>query len=57
MVTHAAHGYIQELLFWTRLDGPTCKTFNDLALAASLVSYRASLPSFSCFPMAQLTIL
>lgn len=57
MVKHAAHDYIQELILQTRLNGPTCKTFNDLTLAASLVSYRASLSSFSCFPMAQLTIL
>lgn len=34
MLKRAAHGCIQEFIFWTRLLGPTHKTFDDLCLAA-----------------------
>lgn len=58
MVKQAAHGYIQERIFWTRLLGPTHRTFEDLALATlPVLSLPVPVsPSYfptSCFPTTQ----
>lgn len=50
MVKQAARGYIQECIFWTRLLGPTHRTFEDLALPGLSVPVPVS-PSY--FPTTQ----